>query len=157
MPHYIIDGYNVVKQLPELMDRKLQEGREELIKILKFTRPQGSMRNKVTIVFDGNEDGFFTTTAQVKGHNIAVTFSQGESADDRIRYIVKRDPAPRDIIVVTDDRDLRSSVKIHGAKVMYVKEFIKPRITPHPDNKRKIALSSQEESEITEELKGLWK
>ena len=157
MSHFIIDGYNVVKQLPELMDRKLREGREELVKILQYAKPQGN--NRVTVVFDGTDDGFINSTAQIKGYNIGVAFSQGESADDRIRHLVKRDSSPNGITVVTDDRDLRSSVKIHGAKVLFVKEFIKPKEkqSKTPNNRIKNRIPQNEQIEINDELKKLWR
>jgi hypothetical protein len=38
--------------------------------------------------------------------------------------MVRRSRNPGDIYVVTDDRELRHSVKLNGANVLFVKEFI---------------------------------
>ncbi|OGS21791.1 MAG: hypothetical protein A2252_06595 [Elusimicrobia bacterium RIFOXYA2_FULL_39_19] len=159
MPHYIIDGYNVVKQIPEYMDIKLKDGREGLINILKYQRPQGNTRNKATIVFDGKGDDFLFSITKITGDNIDVMFSQNESADDHIQRMVKRSSKPGDIVVVTDDRDLRSSCKIHGAQLLYVKEFIKPKqkYSVPAKNQPKQQISQKDELALDRELRKLWK
>ena len=54
--HYIVDGYNVIKQVTFLTGKKLRTGREGLVKFIEQYKPQGSKHNEVTIVFDGKAD-----------------------------------------------------------------------------------------------------
>ena len=52
--HYLLDGYNVIHQMPDLNRPALEDQRRALVHFLETRRPQGSSRNRVTIVFDGN-------------------------------------------------------------------------------------------------------
>ncbi|MFN3966639.1 MAG: NYN domain-containing protein [Endomicrobiia bacterium] len=158
MVHYILDGYNIVKQLPQFIGRKLKEGREYLIKVLKENRPQGSARNKVTVVFDGAPDVSYPSE-NLKNYNIEIIFTTNEIADEKIRKLVKKSPNPGNVVVVSDDKDLRRSVRILGAEVLYVREFMKYK--KKKDDKvltqTKTKLSPEEQFKITEELKKIWK
>ena len=51
---YLIDGYNVLKQMPELTGKSLRSGRDGLIRFIRTKKPQG--KNEVIIVFDGKSD-----------------------------------------------------------------------------------------------------
>ena len=82
-------------------------------------RPQGSLNNKVTVVFDGNEDIF----GGMESATVKILFSRGEEADDKIKRIVAQAKNPKDIIVVTDDRDIQYAVRALRAKVSSVQSF----------------------------------
>ena len=51
--HYLLDGYNIIHQAPALMQGSLEERRARLVRWLNIERPQGSARNRVTVIFDG--------------------------------------------------------------------------------------------------------
>ena len=155
MVHYIIDGYNVVKQLQFLTDKKLKDGRDGLVRLLQTERPQGSIKNRVTIVFDGNSESLMPTSIKEK-YNIEIIFSDDEIADDKIKRLVKKSANPRNICVVTDDRELRDAVKMYGAKPLHVNEFIKPKeVIKYPGRNEKI-IKIEERQKITQELKKIW-
>jgi hypothetical protein len=115
--HIIIDGYNLIRQSPELagMDRQdLQLGREALVDMLaayKKLKP-----HKITVVFDGaDEPSFYGSRDRVKG--IAIRFSQGkESADDVIRRMARRETAKA--LVVSSDREIMTAAESAGATVL---------------------------------------
>jgi len=161
---YIIDGYNVLKQMPEYTGKKLKQGRDELIRLFKIQRPQGSLKNEVIIVFDGISsnnyiDDYLTNDYIIeKQYNLKIIFTKKESADNRIKNIVIKSDNPRNIIVVTDDKELRQSVRINGAKVLNVKEFIKPIIKTNKksfENPKK-ELDLFEKISINKELEKIW-
>ena len=82
--HYLLDGYNIIHQMPVLKLAKLEDQRLDLIRLIEQRSLQGSLKNCVTVVFDGNLDifgGMESTAAKI-------IFSKGESADDKIRTIV---------------------------------------------------------------------
>ena len=56
--HYLLDGYNILKQIPALNDLPLEDGRRGLLRWIETQRPQGSVNNTLTVVFDGNPDFF---------------------------------------------------------------------------------------------------
>lgn len=158
-PHFVIDGYNLIKQTTVLNKINLEDSREALIRFLKISRPQGN--NPVTVVFDGIEGGFYCR--DISG--IEVIFSSHQSADDKIKRMVERSPNPKNMVVVTNDREIRSFARLYQAQVKKVEEFLakfNPLETararqaggrPYDDNK---TLSPQKAGEITEEMKKLW-
>jgi len=156
--HYIVDGYNVLKQLPDLEGRPLKNGRWGLIRYFEIYRPQGSIKNKVTIVFDGKSEVNLPTQRILKKTNIEIIFSQDEIANEKIKKLVSRLPNPKQVIVVTDDRELKEAVKIYGVKVFSVKELAQKKF-PQADEKiikRKTTLSQEEAEKITKELEEIW-
>ena len=118
--HFLVDGYNVIRQIPNLDDKSLEDGRAWLIRFIQNNRPQGSHRNSATLVFDGQEGISFPNFSM----GVNVVFSRGESADDVIKRLVEDSPAPRDIVLVTDDRDLLHFCRTLGAESWSVAQFL---------------------------------
>ena len=96
---------------------------------------------------------------------IGVVFSQGESADDRIRKIVRASKNKKTTIIVTDDKDLRFSVRALGAKVLAVKEFLSQAKglgppaedkTPARPKEEEKHISKTLEYKITQEFRDIW-
>ncbi len=155
--HYIIDGYNVIKQVSFLTGKKLRSGREGLVRFIERYRPHGSSRNKVTLVFDGQAD---VSSPQLKSQ-VIVIFSKGESADDKIKRMVERSKNPKLIVVVTDDKEIMFCCRSIGATVSSVREFINSSTIRKKANQEyvseeKLDLDSSIAQRITEDLKNLW-
>lgn len=160
--HYIVDGYNVLQQIPKLALRRLREGREGLVRLIEIYRPQGNKNNFVTIVFDG-QPGLFH---QPNVSTVKVLFSEGESADDRIRKAVSDEAKKRQTIVVTDDRELQASIRILGAQISSVREFLqktkKEEFTPSPSKGMKRKKDEEKnipktlEYKINDEFSRIW-
>jgi len=77
------------------------------------------MKNQVTVVFDGHPD-FFGHAIQ---GDIRVIFSDGCSADDKIKLMVDEDPDPKNCVVVSNDKDIFLYARALGARVMSVEAF----------------------------------
>ncbi|MDE1920185.1 MAG: NYN domain-containing protein [Candidatus Omnitrophica bacterium] len=118
--HYLLDGYNILKQVPDFDKLPLEEGRRALLKWIDTARPQGSVNNKVTVVFDGHSDQMGSMLQQ----EIRVIFSQG-SADDAIKRMVREDQEIKTCVVVSDDKDIFLYARSLGARVMKVAAFTK--------------------------------
>jgi len=85
---------------------KLEDRRRHLVRFIEQHAPQGSPNNRVTIVFDGDLDifgGMTSTTAKI-------IFSQGESADDKIKRIVSQAENVKNVVVVSDDMEMGAIV-----------------------------------------------
>lgn len=117
--HYLIDGYNVVKSVTAFSNKPLSDGRDAFITWLKTDRPQGSMNNRVTVVFDGRGDVF----GQAIQGDVEVIFTHGTSADDRIRSIVEKYPRIKDVVVVSNDKDITIYARALGAAIVSVERF----------------------------------
>lgn len=160
--HYIIDGYNVIKQVKFLTGKRLRTGREGLVWFIEKYRPQGSNRNEVTLVFDGKAD---ITSPKMKT-DIQVIFSRNEPADDKIKHLVEGSSNPKRIVVVSDDRQIMFYCRSIGARVQSVKEFLdNASLTSKKSNKlKKIdktdqckpGLDNNVAAAITEQLKNIW-
>lgn len=118
--HFLLDGYNILRQMPGNDTLSLEDGRRHLIRFIQDARPQGSARNSVTLVFDGQEGICFPDFSS----GVQVIFSKGESADDVIKRLVEDSLSARDIILVTDDRDLLYFCRTLGAGIWSVAQFL---------------------------------
>jgi predicted RNA-binding protein with PIN domain len=101
----IVDGYNVIRQWPELamLDRAdLQSGREALLAELQdYRRAKG---HRITVVFDGREQGGFSETAEQVG-GVSVRYSRrGETADAVIARLAAE--GGEGAVVVSSDREV---------------------------------------------------
>lgn len=153
---YILDGYNITIQIPSLSLKNLKASREGLLRLIEYYRPQGSRKNEVTIVFDGKPGVF---GGWQKSQETKMIFSENESADDKIRELVEHSRRKKEIIVVTDDKELAASIRILGAEVSSVKDFLaKAKKDSQPETKDadEKRISKTLEFEITEELGKIW-
>jgi predicted RNA-binding protein with PIN domain len=119
----IVDGYNVIRQWPELamLDRAdLQSGREALLHELQmYRRAKG---HRITVVFDGREHGGFSEASESAG-GIGVRYSKrGETADLVIARLVAE--AGQGAVVVSSDREVAAAARRHGAAWLSGVEFV---------------------------------
>ncbi|MEA3369635.1 MAG: NYN domain-containing protein [Candidatus Ratteibacteria bacterium] len=150
--HYILDGYNIIHQV-QFAGRQLKDERERLIRFIEIFRPQGSRKNKVTVVFDGKKDIFSPPIRS----EIKVVFTRNESADEWIKRFVEETIQPKQCLIVSDDKEIRFFVRALGAKVISVNEFVdKVRKKIQPAKTGEMPLSSEKAREITKELERIW-
>ena len=154
--HYILDGYNIIKQ-PDFASRKvLKDAREDLIRFIIEKKPCGSANNKVSVVFDGTADGFNFYRTESKF--LEVIFSHNCSADTKIKKMVEASGNPRRIVVVSDDKEIKFFVKSCAAQCMDVSVFVRKGL-PVPKPRRElpqIELSCSQVDKINAELAKIW-
>ena len=144
-----------------LRDLPLEDGRRGLLRWIGDSRPQGSVNNQVTVVFDGAEG-----SDSLHGE-IRVIFSDGCSADDKIKRMVEEDAGRKNCVVVSDDKDIFLYARSLGAKIMSVAAFKSKGTVPlssrgqspsvdtrQDDGGKYIPLSRQEK--INKELRFFW-
>ena len=146
----------MVKQAPALADQPLEQGRDGLLRWIDAQRPQGSVNNRVTVVFDGSSEyfgGSWTGTAKV-------IFSRDESADECIKVLVEKNAARSNVVVVSDDKGSTRYVRSLGARIMGVKEFAADLFDvpsgSSPKKGRGKYISLVKAQQINEELKKIW-
>lgn len=114
----IVDGYNVLRssgRTAPLKGNNLQAERERFIEGLGCYR--GQRRDKITVVFDGFRAGMDSPTVKKRGGVEVIYSRRGQTADEIIKQMVEQTPNPRDIMVVSSDREISSFVKSLGASV----------------------------------------
>jgi predicted RNA-binding protein with PIN domain len=120
--HLLIDGYNLLHQIPELsflMQEDPEDARESLLE--KLRTYQRIKRHKITVVFDawGGEE----PRSEVNKKGIRVVFTApGETADDYIKRLASKERERA--IVVTSDRAIRSFVETQGAISISSRDFL---------------------------------
>lgn len=119
----IVDGYNVIFKVPELGDSTkkcdIEILRNRLLSVLEQYKEK--RKHKLIVVFDGQGSGV-SYKSNISG--IDVVFPRpGLDADEEIKRMVSNSKRPREIMVVTSDRDIKRFVVKCGSKVMEPLEF----------------------------------
>ncbi len=151
--HYIIDGYNLIKHPSFWPAKKFRDERLTLLELIRTEKLCGSSKNKITVVFDGYAGNFKSNDS-----GIEVIFSGERTADEKIKEIVQSRGNPKNIVVVSDDREIKDFAKICSAKAVGIEEFIyhkKKRIKVE-DESLKPELTYSAMHKINQELKQIW-
>lgn len=155
---YIIDGYNLLNHPSFNRHKKtLQEPAQAILGFIAERRLTGSSKNKVIVVLDGfpphlalNQD--YSDTS--------VVYSRKIDADEKIKRLVEETANRKNIVVVSDDKEIKFMIRSLGAQWLGVEEFINKGKSKEPQSKRKEPpkqeLNYSQMHSITEELKKLW-
>ncbi len=150
--HYFVDGYNVVYCSDLFSAGTVRVRREKLLRFIEEKKPQGSARNRVTVVFDGRPGAaaFFPHGA------VQVVFSCGHDADKVLKDRVDALSNPREAVMVTNDKAIQRWVRARGVHVMSCAQFLSAGMT---GGSRRISrtLDSESVRSINEELRKIWK
>lgn len=120
--HLIIDGYNLIRQSPELLAAESQDlrwGREALLEQLAAYRRL--KKHPITVVFDGWEGGAALGDRDRFQGMLIVYSRRGEKADEVIKELAERER--QRCLVISSDRDICRHAGQVGAAVMSAEEF----------------------------------
>ena len=143
---YIIDGFNVVHKIPSVKNSPTP--RQALIQYIRKNKLTGSRNNKVIIVFDG---GF----RQLQEKEFSIIFSGDKKADQVIKERLEKMKNKSQVIVVSDDNEIRNHTKKMRAGSCRSVDFIAPKKKPKKKEEIK-DISYPVQREITEELRKIW-
>jgi len=117
---YLIDGYNLLHQIPELAgspEESLESRRERLVLRLAARDPRSGSHLK--IVFDGKRPH----RAGEKRSGVEVLFVAG-TADQYMRQVISRHEHSKNLVIVTSDRkDIGSYARTCGLEWMTSEQF----------------------------------
>ena len=102
----------------------------------------------------------------ISSSSVKTVFTSDESADDKIKRLVGQALNKKQIVVVTDDREIKYYVRGLGASVVSVKLFLE-KLRPREEKARKIhaanglrettkVIPKTVEFRINEELQAIW-
>jgi predicted RNA-binding protein with PIN domain len=169
---FILDGYNVIKSVPEFrrsLDGGLEAGRQVLGAFCSEWILKRRDVDEFCIVFDG--DSSVAMSDVRPGPRVGTLYTAtGESADDRIVRLLHNHANPAALTVVTADRELAARAAGVGAAVLDPLSFYRRgrpsdsrgrsgSAGPHPSPPAEPGhkgLSVAEEKRITEELMREW-
>jgi predicted RNA-binding protein with PIN domain len=116
---YLVDGHNLLGQIPGLSLSEPSD-RQRLVTLLAgFARTR---RCTITVVFDGAPPSGWPADRRV-GRVRVLHAGGGRSADDALLDLIRRAPAPRDVILVTSDRALYERGRHLGAQGLHGHKF----------------------------------
>ena len=127
--HLIIDGYNVIRQSPELQRldaRELEAGREALLQRLASYRSRS--HHKITVVFDGWQGGDLKESRDQQQGILIIYSRLGERADEVIKRLLTREQGRA--VVVSSDRELQDCARRVGAAWINASQFETSHLLP---------------------------
>jgi hypothetical protein len=94
---------------------------QALVDFIRLNKLTGSKNNNLILVFDG-----FPPRAQEIpwGNGLVCMFSRTLEADELIKRVIEDSASPRNIVVVSDDKEVRLTSRFLQAQICSVKEFI---------------------------------
>lgn len=121
----IVDGYNVLHTAKWLASAWKGVSRAELCELLgQLSQVTGE---KVTVVFDSVPPNHEVGMGKELAAEVVYS-GHGCKADDVIIKMVNESSGPRELTVVSSDREIRAAAKRRGCKVRPAGEFIKASV-----------------------------
>ena len=161
----IVDGYNVIYRVPRFkaqLDKRLQSGREALLRYCSEWKARRRDVDRFYVVFDG-DSSVIGGEAAASAPGVRALYSKtGETADRRIRRMLDQADRREQITVVSDDNEVRDSARVHHMRSMSATEFARMRTSGSTDPSRtgesetEQPLSPSAAKAITDELRNLW-
>ncbi len=129
-PGFIIDGYNLIYQVPDLaglVEQNLEQARDSLVTRLAGFR--GRKRIRVVLVFDG--DSASGQPGRLRSRGVEIVFSRTpEKADERIVKMVRALKHPKAWTMVSSDRWIVDQCRSYGVKTVRSEEFARLLASP---------------------------
>jgi hypothetical protein len=125
-----VDGYNLIRNDPTLSAieaRSLQAGRQALISRLMTSF--NLQANEITVVFDGSATPLPLPSSERYGQIRVLYSRQGETADAVILRLIAATPPGRQVVVLSDDHEIRDAVQARGGIVGGAADRARPRPT----------------------------
>ncbi len=158
---YVIDGYNVIhhRSFNKLAMNKFKDSRFALVNLIKTRKLAGSVNNKVIIVFDGYLSPQDARSLRESSLGVRIIFSEDESADERIRQIAENLSGNKNVVIVSDDNEIKLFSKLFKVKYSSVQEFLKDentQVSRAKNDNSEPGLNYSQMNDINQELKKLW-
>jgi predicted RNA-binding protein with PIN domain len=120
---FVIDGYNLLHAMGLLGGpvgpHQLAKARAGLVGLAASAHTA----DPATIVFDARRAPPGVDAEEVHGP-VRVEFATGEEADDRIEWLIAHDPAPKRLVIVSDDHRLQQAAKRRGCPAWKCDEYL---------------------------------
>jgi hypothetical protein len=144
----LIDGHNLIGQMSEISLGD-PDDEEKLVRVL--AQHLLFRRQKVTVVFDKGTDMDAGPRQEMSG--LRVIFAPPKSSADAIIIdIIRTDPNPKGLTVVSSDNEIRRCARSRRAKVISSKEFARTLETPVPIRRPHQKTSNRDEVDVEDWL-----
>lgn len=119
---YIIDAYNLINHPAfKPVSNSALNILHALADFIRLNRLTGSKNNSLVLVFDG----YPPRSEDIPRENgLLCLFSRRKEADELIKKIIEDSVSPRNIIVVSDDKEVQLTSRFLHAQTCNVGEFV---------------------------------
>jgi len=120
MKHYIIDGNNLIGKINSIqkMQQKNKQGSREKLAFM-IENYFHDKKAKVTIHFDGFKN------LPIKLNYANIVYSDGKSADDKIKKQIELANNRKNLVVITSDNNIREFARVCSCSKIKSEEFAK--------------------------------
>lgn len=119
---YIIDAFNLINNPAfKPVTKTTANIQSSLVNFINLNRLAGSKNNSVILVFDGYPP---KDQSLPEEQGLSCLFSQAVEADELIKRIVEKSAQPKNIIVVSDDKQVQLMSRLLHARICSVEGFI---------------------------------
>jgi hypothetical protein len=156
---FIVDAYNLTNHPAfKPVTKSVLNIQHALADFIRFKGLTGSRNNRLILVFDGYPPA---QDEIPRYEGLLCLFSKGQEADLVIKKIVEESVSPKNIVVVSDDKQVQLSARLFRAQVSGVGDFIRAGKSNTKLAGKKISaldskLSYSKMQKINEELKDRW-
>jgi hypothetical protein len=113
---YIVDAFNFSHKV---FSRDCQEDNHQLIiDFIWKNSLKGSDRNQLVLVFDGG------VVEGLQNRGFKLKFGNSRKADDVIKDLIRRVPEKTELIVVSDDNEIKSCAREHQKILCSISKFV---------------------------------
>lgn len=153
---YLIDGYNLLYATGRLTPRvgrgSLEASRQWLL--VELVRHHAAEAATVTVIFDarGAPPG---TPLRDRHGGVRVLFARDQTADDLIEELIRADPSPRALTVVSDDNRIREAARRRGCVVLGCLDYCERWTQPQRQAPVPVAESAKPDT-MTEQERRAW-
>lgn len=142
---FLIDGHNLIGRMPGL---RLDDPDDEAQLVFLLRRYLARTRKKGTVVFD---QGRLGEQATLSNPRLNVRFARAPvTADDVLRELIRREPNPRGLIVVSSDARVREAARQAGADWRDASAFAREMLRAGSTSQQKESTLSAAEVEAWE-------
>jgi hypothetical protein len=156
---YVIDAYNLINHPAfKPVSKSALNIQHALADFIRLNRLTGSKNNSLILVFDGYPPLLEDIPQE---NNLLCMFSRSQEADELIKKIVQDSVSPKNIVVVSDDKEVQLNSRFFHAQICNVQEFICGKKNSQTANEAKLAavdfkLSYAKMQKINTELRKKW-
>lgn len=120
---FLIDGFNLFHAAQSVLPQGFDLGRSQLMSRLgSWSELTGE---KLTVVWDGRSPPT-ALAVQLGDKRIQEIYAGGiETADERIAKLLACETGPRELVVVSNDREVQQSARRRGARALECESFLK--------------------------------
>ena len=117
----IVDAYNFIGQC---RFTSLDAADKEEALIAKLIQFHLTSSKKITVVFDGQPAAWDKFALIEKRNGITIiTTEPGKSADNQIKFMIKNNPSPKTLTIVSADNEIRTAAKHRKCQLLKPAEF----------------------------------